>query len=133
MFERQTNSDEKQKKMKRIEVTNKNIAFHYRNFAGNVKDASFFKQGTFQGIPFAEETETPGKWRVIFKHPDTGAFYETFSWTNTNPIVETKTEVKQVVSDIEEFATCFLFDNMKVYYLNENADIMQLPDHIVIL
>ena len=73
--------------MKRIEVTNKNIAFHYRKWACNVKDASFFKYGTFKGIPFAEETDTIGKWKVIFKHPDTGEFYtDTYSWTSVNPV-----------------------------------------------
>ena len=117
--------------MKRIEVTNKNISFHYRNYAGCVNDASFFKQGTFQGIPFAEETETPGKWRVVFKHPNTGKFYITNSYTNVNPVFEKKLEVKQIASDLKEYPTCFLFDNKKVYYLNENSDIMQLPDYIV--
>lgn len=117
--------------MKTIEVTNKNIAFHYRNYAGCVDDPSFFKQGTFQGIPFAEETDTSGKWRVIFKHPDTGIFYKTSIYTNTNPVVEKTTKVKRVESDLKDFATCFVFDNMKVYYVSENADIMQLPDYII--
>jgi len=117
--------------MKKIEVINENIAFHYRSYACNVDDPSFFKRGTFQGIPFAEETKEMGKWRIVFKHPGTGRFFKTFSWTNVNPLIEPKTNVKKVVSDIKEFETCFLFDNMKVYYSNENANIMQLPDHII--
>ena len=59
---------------------------HYNEFCGNVKGEGFWKHGTFQGIPFGEETDTPGKWKVIFKNPLTGEFFtETYSWTNVPP------------------------------------------------
>ena len=72
--------------MKRIEVTAPEIRFEYNKNAGSVDDPTFFKQGTFCGIPYAEETKEEGKWKIIFKHPDTGKFYEnTYTWTNMHP------------------------------------------------
>lgn len=73
-------------KPERIEVTIPEIRFEYNKNAGSVNDPKFFKQGTFCGNPFAEETSEEGKWKIIFKHPDTGEFYEdTYAWTNTHP------------------------------------------------
>jgi hypothetical protein len=90
--------------MKRIEVTTPEIRFEYNKNAGSVDDPKFFKQGTFCGIPFAEETNEEGKWKVIFKHPDTGEFYEdTYTWTNTHPTEMSdglKNAIREQISNI---------------------------------
>lgn len=52
-----------------------------------VDDPRFFKRsGEFIGVPYAEETEKPGRWKVIFALPGTREFYtETYTHTHVHP------------------------------------------------